>query len=257
MGVKVICKTEEVMGRQWERYEVAGHEVDWYEPGGSGRPAWCVIYLHGRDGVLLRDEPYFTYWLERLQLACAAPLGGEGWWLDRIAPSFDAHRTAEDYLLKEVLPWLEARWQLRPGRIGLFGVSLGGHGALRLAFRYPKVFPVVAAISPTVDFYEAWGQGSELDTMYPSKEHCRLDSALLQVQLESWPEAIYFCCDPADFWYRGNERLREKLTVMGIEHTCDLLTSAGGHSWEYFYRMAEPALRFVRERLERQARRLL
>lgn len=257
MGVKVICKTEAVMGRQWERYEVAGHEVDWYEPGGSGRPAWCVIYLHGRDGVLLRDEPYFTYWLERLQLACAAPLGGEGWWLDRIAPSFDAHRTAENYLLKEVLPWLEARWQLRPGRIGLFGVSLGGHGALRLAFRYPKVFPVVAAISPTVDFYEAWGQGSELDTMYPSKEHCRLDSALLQVQLESWPEAIYFCCDPADFWYRGNERLREKLTVMGIEHTCDLLTSAGGHSWEYFYRMAEPALRFVRERLERQARRLL
>jgi S-formylglutathione hydrolase FrmB len=245
------------MTNEWQRYELAGHEVDWYLPTGMDRPLWGVIYLHGRDRVLLRDEPYFTYWLDRLGLACAAPLGGEGWWLDRIAPSFDPQQTAEAFVVREVVPWLEERWQLRIGRVGLFGVSLGGHGALRLAFKYPKMFPVVAAISPTIDFYEAWGQGSELDAMYPSKEHCRLDSALLHVQLESWPEAIYFCCDPADFWYRGNERLREKLTVLGVAHTCDLLTSAGGHSWEYFYRMAEPALRFVREHLERYSRRLL
>ncbi|MCS7168436.1 MAG: alpha/beta hydrolase-fold protein [Gemmatales bacterium] len=245
------------MENVWQRYEVAGHAVDWYLPAGLSRPLWGVIYLHGRDQVLLRDEPYFTYWLERLQLACAAPLGGEGWWVDKIAPSFDTQRSAEDYVVHEVVPWLERQWQLRVGRIGLFGVSLGGHGALRLAFKYPKLFPVVSAISPTIDFYEAWGQGSELDVMYSSREHCRLDSALLHIQLESWPEAIYFCCDPADFWYPGNERLREKLTVMGIEHTCDLMTSAGGHSWDYFYRMAEPALRFVRERLERYSRRLL
>jgi S-formylglutathione hydrolase FrmB len=245
------------MPADWQRYQVAGHELDWFCPVEDRRPVWCVIYLHGRDRVLLRDEPYFTYWLERLGLACVAPLGGEGWWLDRIAPSFDTERSAEEYLMQEVLPWLQEQWQLKPGRIGLFGVSLGGHGALRLAFRYPQTFPVVAAISPTIDFYEAWGQGSELDVMYSSREHCRLASAVLQIQAESWPRAIYFCCDPADFWYRGNERLREKLTALGIEHTCDLLTSAGGHSWDYFRRMAEPALRFVREELERQARRLL
>ena len=72
------------------------------------------------------------------------------------------------------------------------------------------------------------------------------------------PPHIFFCIDPDDeLWYRGNDRLHEKLTALGIEHTVDLATRAGGHSWDYFNHMAERTLRFVHAGLEHESRRLL
>ena len=72
------------------------------------------------------------------------------------------------------------------------------------------------------------------------------------------PPHIFFAIDPNDVdWYRGNDRLQEKLTALGVEHIADLTTEAGGHSWDYFNRMAEPAVRFLVKGLEHESRRLL
>lgn len=74
----------------------------------------------------------------------------------------------------------------------------------------------------------------------------------------NYPPHLFFCIDPDDeTWYRGNDRLHEKLSALGIEHTMDLSTQAGGHSWEYFNFMAERAIRFVHAGLEQESRRLL
>ena len=56
---------------------------------------------------------------------------------------------------------------------------------------------------------------------------------------------------------RGNDRLHEKLSALGIPHTCDLTTRAGGHTWGYFNAMAGRALRFCHAGLEQESRRLL
>ena len=45
--------------------------------------------------------------------------------------------------------------------------------------------------------------------------------------------------------------------AMGIPHTADLTTEAGGHSWSYFEAMAAPMLQFVVKSLEADSRRLL
>jgi S-formylglutathione hydrolase len=94
--------------------------------------------------------------------------------------------------------------------------------------------------------------------MYDSKEQCRQDTALMHIHPSDYPPHIFFAIDPADVrWYRGNDRLHEKLNALGIPHTIDLTTEAGGHSWDYFNHMAEPTLRFVHEGLEKESRRLL
>ena len=94
--------------------------------------------------------------------------------------------------------------------------------------------------------------------MYDSKEQCRQDTATMHVHPHHHPPHIYFAIDPEDEqWFRGNDRLHEKLMALGVEHVADLTTSAGGHSWDYFNRMAEPALRFLYEGLEKESRRLL
>jgi S-formylglutathione hydrolase len=188
-----------------------------------------------------------------------ASIGGKGsWWTDRICTEFDPHVTAERHLVANVLPYFEQRWGLRSGTVGLLGVGMGGQGALRLAFKYPKLFPVVAAISPALDYHDLYNRGFTLDEMYDSKEQCRQDTAILHINPTEYPPHIFFCMDPTDIeWYRGADRLHEKLTALGIPHQIDFTTRAGGHSWTYFNQMAERALRFLRTALEQQSRRLL
>jgi S-formylglutathione hydrolase len=135
---------------------------------------------------------------------------------------------------------------------------MGGQGALRLAFKYPESFPVVGAISSAVDYHELYGQGMAIDEMYDSKEQCRQDTATLHIHPSQYPPHIFFCIDPDDTsWYRGNDRLHEKLSALGVPHEIDLTTRAGGHSWDYFNHMAERAVRFVYAGLEQESRRLL
>ncbi len=94
--------------------------------------------------------------------------------------------------------------------------------------------------------------------MYTSKEQCRQDTALMHIHPSNWPPHLFFAIDPEDVdWFRGNDRLHEKLTALGVPHTIDFTTSAGGHTWEYFNRMAEPTMRFLIEGLEKESRRLL
>ncbi|MBV9123890.1 MAG: esterase, partial [Planctomycetes bacterium] len=101
-------------------------------------------------------------------------------------------------------------------------------------------------------------QGTPLDEMYDSKEQCRQDTALLHVSPLHYPPHIFFAIDPEDArWFRGNDRLHEKLTALGIPHEYDFTTRAGGHSWDYFNHLAERVEKFLHDGLEQESRRLL
>jgi S-formylglutathione hydrolase len=143
------------------------------------------------------------------------------------------------------------------GAVGLLGVSMGGQGALRLAFKHPELFPVVAAVAPAIEYHELYGQGHPLDEMYDSKEQCRQDTAPMHVHPARHPPHVFFCADPEDPWSRGGDRLHEKLSALGVAHEADLTTRAGGHSWAYFDHMAGRAVRFVHAGLGQEGRRLL
>ena len=102
-------------------------------------------------------------------------------------------------------------------------------------------------------------EGDEtLPLMYASAEAARQDTATLHVHPLNWPRHLWFCCDPTDYrWHESAERLRMKLAALGIPYDCDLETEGGGHGFEYYDRMAEPALEFIVERLERERLRVV
>ncbi len=242
----------------WTAEIVAGRNVDVYQPSGLKPPRFGVLFMHGAGGETLRDRPAFTRLFDELSLPCVSPIAGRCWWVDRPVAQFDGSITPERFLRENILGYFKDRLGLASKSIGLLGISMGGQAALRLAFKFPDLFPVAAALSPALDFHEIYGQGTPLDDIYPSKEHCRQDTALLHVSPVNFPAHIFFCIDPADdLWYRGNDRLHEKLTALGIPHTMDLTTKAGGHGWEYFDHMAERAVRFLHEGLQQEGRRLL
>ena len=240
----------------WSSHRVADKQVDVYDP--PAPPRFAVIFLHGIGLETLQGRPAFTNLLDQLNLACACPHGRASWWVDRVCSEFDPRLTPEKFLLEGVLPFCDRRWRLRDRAVGLLGISMGGQAALRLAFKHATLFPVAAGISSAIDYYELHGQGSVLDEMYDSKEQCRQDTATMHVPPFDPPPHIFFAIDPDDEdWFRGNDRLHEKLNALGIPHTIDFTTQAGGHSWQYFDRMAKPALRFIHAGLEQESRRLL
>jgi S-formylglutathione hydrolase len=187
-----------------------------------------------------------------------SPHGQRSFWLDRICAEFDASVSPEQYLLESVVPFMRERWSFGPRGIGIFGISMGGQGALRLAFRHPQTFAVAAGIASALDFHEWYNQGTPLDDMFTSKEQCRQQTALMHIHPHDWPPHLFFAIDPEDVdWFRGNDRLHEKLGALGVPHTIDFTTTAGGHTWDYFNKMAEPTIRFLADGLEKESRRLL
>src|SRR5262249_9467112 len=167
------------MANGWLTAEIVGKTVDLYEP--RDTPRFGVLHLHGGSRETLRDNREFTRLLAELKLACVCPHGERSWWTDKICSEFDSLISAERYVLEKVLRFFAERWQLRPPAIAIQGISMGGQGALRLAFRHPELFPIVAAISAAVDYHDLYGRGTPLDQMYESKEQCRQDTVILHI----------------------------------------------------------------------------
>lgn len=242
----------------WQTFELAGHPCDWFEPAELNPHGYAVIYLHGVHLQRLVDQPAFSQEFDRHGLRCLAPMTGPTWWTDRVSSAFDSRFSPERYLLDQVLAWIRDEWQTQPPRIGLLGTSMGGQGALRLAFKHPNTFPVVAGISPAIDYQWRMREGDEvLYELYPDEEAARQDTATLHVHPLNWPRNIWFGCDPADLrWHESAERLRTKLYALGIPHQVDLETTGGGHGFGYYSRMAPAAIGFLAQRLEQERMRV-
>ncbi len=240
----------------WTKIEIAGKPADVFRP--SGVPRFALLFLHSVGLESPADNAAYTEQFRKHNLACVAPWGARSWWADRIDPEFDPTRTAEQHLLKNVVPWMQAEWNLGPRAIAAAGISMGGQGAIRLGFKYPDRFPVVAGVASAFDHYEWHGRGTSIDAMYSTREKCRQDGAGLHVSPLKFPPHVWFACDPEDAeWFRGNDRLHEKLLALGIGHTVDFETTRGGHCWDYFDTMAAPMTEFLVAGLEKESRRLM
>ena len=97
---------------------------------------------------------------------------GAGFYLDATQAPWAQHWRMESYLLDELLPLLGEQLPIDSQRLGIFGHSMGGHGALTLALRHPGLFKSVSAFAPITNPMNcAWGQkafgaylGEDLDT---------------------------------------------------------------------------------------------
>jgi S-formylglutathione hydrolase FrmB len=243
----------------WIETAIDGHLCDLFEPAEPDPAGAVLIYLHGVHLKRLVDNPVYTAEFARRGLRVAAPFTNRSWWTDRICAEFSPHYSAERFLLDQVVPWVEARWDRGRTPLALFGTSMGGQGALRFAFKHPNRFPVVAALSPAIDYQQRFHDPDEetLPGMYPDAEAARQDTATLRLHPLNWPRHTFFACDPADHrWYDSSVKLRSKMVALGIPFECDLDTTAGGHGWTYYDHQAPRALDFITTRLEQERRRL-
>ncbi len=73
---------------------------------------------------------------------------GAGFYLDATQAPWAKHYRMESYLMHELLPLVCEQLNIDANKLGIFGHSMGGHGALTLALKHPKAFQSVSAFAP-------------------------------------------------------------------------------------------------------------
>ena len=84
---------------------------------------------------------------------------GAGFYLNAQQAPWEQHWRMESYLIEELMPMLGRYLPIDMQRLGIFGHSMGGHGALTLALRHPGMFKSLSAFAPIANPNNCpWGQ---------------------------------------------------------------------------------------------------
>ncbi|PKO42635.1 MAG: S-formylglutathione hydrolase [Betaproteobacteria bacterium HGW-Betaproteobacteria-3] len=117
-----------------------------------------------------------------------------GFYLDATQPPWASHYRMESWLLHELLPLVGDAFPVDLTRLGIFGHSMGGHGALTLALRHPGMFKSVSAFAPICAPSECpWGHKAFTGYLGPDRaEWLQHDaSALMRGQAAApYPQGI-------------------------------------------------------------------
>lgn len=238
--------------------KVLGHDVRYcailppsYDAGKSRR--YPVLYfLHGLGG----NEQFLVtsggwnliedLWQQHKigEFLIVTPDAGASFYIN----SRDGRVHYEDFVIREFIPFIDHAYRtsaLRRSR-GIAGVSMGGYGALHLAFRHPELFASVSANSAALldklpDVRVADPQESPLlrvlrafGTPPDPALWRRNDPLALARNARLAGLKIYFDCGTEDDFgfFRGASVLDKILSTRKIPHEFHLYP--GSHNWQYF-----------------------
>jgi endo-1,4-beta-xylanase len=141
--------------------------------------------------------------------------------------SVDGRILSETMIIKEYIPFIEKTYHgmgTREGR-ALQGMSMGGHGALKLAFKYPEMFSsVVAFAGGYIDEKElAQRHPDVLRQMFggdPSKFVDQMPANVLRKNVDQIRDSlpILLLVGKQDFLYEHNRRMDALLGELRVPH---------------------------------------
>ncbi len=187
------------------------------------------------------------------------PNADSSWYIN----SYDGKEKYEDFFIKEFMPSIEKTYRIKAEKRyrGVAGLSMGGHGSLVYALRYPELFaaaaPLSAAIfddvtmaSMTDDHYnrvygQLYGRGlkgkDRLNKAWYANSALKLvdeKSADALKQVRYWID-----CGDDDGLSRGNSLLHIALMEKHVPH--EFRVRDGGHTWTYWRTGIIDALAFI------------
>jgi putative tributyrin esterase len=221
-----------------------------------------LYFLHGLGGnqfVFVQDGAFNLIedlW-ERRKIGgflIVTPAGDDSFYIN----SRNGKVRYEDFLTREFFPLIERHYAVEGGRKyrAIAGMSMGGYGALHLAFRHPEMFGSVgtesAALIERLPHIRMGNSSRATRRIFggafgspPSQEFWRRNSPLtLARTFRPAGLKIYFDCgEEDDFGFnRGAEVLDKLLASRRIPHEFHLYP--GGHNWVYFARHLPAVLEF-------------
>jgi S-formylglutathione hydrolase FrmB len=173
--------------------------------------------------------------------------------------SHDGRFRYDDFFLQEFIPWIESHYRIAGHRDsrGVGGISMGGYGALRMAFLHPQMFASVSAQSaalmerlPAVSVSDSLELGrlrllGDVFGSPPDRLFWDRNNPLTIARTADLAGMkIYFDCGSQDDYgfNAGAQALHNILDSRRIPHEFHLYP--GGHNWSYFAAHLPDSLRF-------------
>ena len=213
-----------------------------------------VVYLlHGysdsySSGWIKKGKGFETLADERRMIIVCPDGGVSSWYFD--SPVDESCRY-ETYIVRELVPWIDKNYRTisSPKGRGITGLSMGGHGALYLAFRNQDVFGAAGSMSGGVDirpFPNNWSLIERLGTYAQHPENWEKNTVINMLHLLTPGSlALIIDCGSGDFFYKVNRQLHEKLSDRNIPH--DFISRPGAHDWNYWKNAVKYQLLFMSE----------
>ncbi|GAB3331736.1 alpha/beta hydrolase family protein [Larkinella ripae] len=219
----------------------------------AGGKEFPVVYLlHGYSGNYadwVKKAPAVHQAADAYQSIIVCPDGNfSSWYFDSPA---DPTSRYETYVATELVSWVDSHYKTVKNRKGraITGLSMGGHGALYLAFKHQEVFGAAGSMSGGVDirpFPNNWDMAKKLGTyaQYPDRWEQNTVINLLHL-LTPGSLALIIDCGTDDFFFRVNNNLHQKMLDRNVAH--DYITRPGAHNWPYWNNALGYQLLFMRQ----------
>ncbi|WP_428648158.1 alpha/beta hydrolase [Roseibium sp.] len=197
------------------------------------------------------------------------PDAGKSWYVD--SARYGGPGDYETAITRDLVAEIDARYPTlsEVRHRGIAGISMGGHGALRLAFAHSDLFSSVAALSPGIwmpgglsetsgpandppEELEKWfprttGKTFDLKTFNRQSPFAYLDELASMKE----PPSIFLAVGDDDYWklHDGTVDMYVELRRAGFRP--ELRVGNGGHDWKYWRSVTEEALKFLAQRLSK------
>ena len=208
--------------------------------GYTSNTSYPVVYLlHGAGDNYagwINRVPSLKQYADNFKLIIVCPDGNvTSWYFDS---PVDPAWKYETYVSTELVAFIDQKYKTIKDRKGraITGLSMGGHGALYLAFRHQDIFAAAGSMSGGVDikpFPLNWDIAKRLGSKDQYPERWKANSVIDQLHLLVPNRlAIHIDCGRDDFFYEVNMKLHEQLQYNNIPH--DFTIRPGAHNWEYW-----------------------
>lgn len=108
---------------------------------------------------------------------------GAGFYINATQAPWAEHYRMESYIADELYFAVLEHFPIQKGRIGIMGHSMGGHGALTLAWKYPEKFKSVSAFAPICAPSQcAWGEKAFSHYLGEAREEWLAHDAVALIQ---------------------------------------------------------------------------
>lgn len=198
-----------------------------------------VVYLlHGYSGDYanwINKVPELKVYADHFQLMIVCPDGDySSWYFDSPVNESSKYET---YISSEVPAFIDANYHTMADRKfrAISGLSMGGHGALSLAWKHPDLFGAAGSMSGALDlmpFKSKYHLIKILGDTLHNDLYQELSVINLLLKKPNPLPSLIFDCGTNDPFIASNRQLHRELLDAEIPH--DYIERGGGHSWDYW-----------------------
>ena len=199
-----------------------------------------VVYLlHGYSGNFsnwITKVPELINYSDEYQMIIVCPDGAyASWYFDS---PVDNKMKYETYIGLEVPHYIDSAYRTIADKYhrAITGLSMGGHGALLIAWRHTDVFASAGSMSGGVDLKESVHRFDIEkvlgDTLQYANNWYNNSIVNLIEKKSAYPLSLIIDCGVDDIFIVGNRKLHQKLLSLKIPH--EYIERPGTHSWEYW-----------------------